>query len=250
MVGDFVCNVCGKQFIAKRALYLHMRGVHTEVEVPCNDCDKIFKSKTKLEYHTRATHQEKNSFYCDVKVGDTRCIYYSATKSNLRAHKKRMHEKTLPNPPELVCGSCDYRTNRKFNLDTHSEKCKISDRSPINHSCNLCNKTFSTKKHLTRHKKLHDRTNNAKPISDVSCVVCKKTFVNTWNLNRHTKKDHGLTEIGNVVKNSVGMAVFTTEALVKEKVSKPTHEKQPLQCDQCDYKSLKRNNLTRHMIRV
>ena len=247
MVGDFVCNVCGKQFIAKRALYLHMRGVHTEVEVPCNDCDKIFKSKTKLEYHTRATHQEKNSFYCDVKVGDTRCTYYSATKSNLRAHKKRVHEKTLPNPPELVCGSCDYRTNRKFNLDTHSEKCKISDRSPINHSCNLCNKTFSTKKHLTRHKKLHDRTNNAKPISDVSCVVCKKTFVNTWNLNRHTKKDHGLTEIGNVVKNSVGMAVFTTEALVKEKVSKPTHEKQPLQCDQCDYKSLKRNNLTRHM---
>ena len=77
--------------------------------------------------------------------------------------------------------------------------------------------------------------------------MCKKTFVNTWNLNRHTKKDHGLTEIGNVVKNSVGMAVFTTEALVKEKVSKPTHEKQPLQCDQCDYKSLKRNNLTRHM---
>ena len=143
MVGDFVCNVCGKQFIAKRALYLHMRGVHTEVEVPCNDCDKIFKSKTKLEYHTRATHQEKNSFYCDVKLGDTCCIYYSATKSNLRAHKKRVHEKTLPNPPELVCGSCDYRTNRKFNLDTHSEKCKISDRSPINHSCNLCNKTFS-----------------------------------------------------------------------------------------------------------
>ena len=69
---------------------------------------------------------------------------------------------------------------------------------------------------------MHDRTNNAKPISDVSCVVCKKTFVNTWNMNRHTKKDHGLTEIGNVVENSVGMAVFTTEALVKEKVSKPT----------------------------
>ena len=97
MVGDFVCNVCGKQFIAKRALYLHMRGVHTEVEVPCNDCDKIFKSKTKLEYHTRATHQEKNSFYCDVKVGDTRCIYYSATKSNLRAHKKRVHEEKPTN---------------------------------------------------------------------------------------------------------------------------------------------------------
>ena len=49
--------------------------------------------------------------------------------------------------------------------------------------------------------------------------------------------------------NSVGMAIFTTEALVKEKVSKTTHEKQPMQCDQCDYKSLKKNHLTRHMLK-
>ena len=117
------------------------------------------------------------------------------------------------NPPKLVYGSCYYRTNAKFNLDRHSEKCKTLDPSPINHSCNLCNKTFSPKKNLTRHKKLHDRTNNAKPICDVSCVVCKKTFVNTWNMSRHTNKDHGLTEIDNVVENSVGIAVFTTEAL-------------------------------------
>ena len=79
--------------------------------------------------------------------------------------------------------------------------------------------------------------------------MCKKTFVNTWNMNRHTKKDHGLTEIGNVVENSVGMAVFTTEALVKEKVSKTTHKKQPLQCDHCDYKSLRKSHLTRHMLK-
>ena len=249
MVDEFVCNVFGMQFITKNALYFHMLGVHTEAEVPCNDCDKIFKSKTKLAYYVRATHQARDRFYCDVKFGDTRCIYHSATKSNLRAHKKRVHEKPVPNPPKLVCGSCDYRTNRKFNLDKHSGKCKTLDPSLINHSCNLCNKTFSTKKHLTRHKKLHDRTNKAKPISDVSCVVCKKTFVNTWNMNRHTKKDHGLTEIGNVVKNSVGMAIFTTEALVKEKVSKTTHEKQPMQCDQCDYKSRKKNHLTRHMLK-
>ena len=45
------------------------------------------------------------------------------------------------------------------------------------------------------------------------------------------------------------MAIFTTEALVKEKVSKTTHEKQPMQCDQCDYKSLKKNHLTRHMLK-
>ena len=54
----------------------------------------------------------------------------------------------------------------------------------------------------------------------VSCVVCKKTFVNRWNMDRHKKNDHGLTERGNVVENSLGIALFTTEALVKETVIK------------------------------
>ena len=151
MVDEFVCNVCGKQLITKNALYFHMLGVHTEVEVPCNDCDKIFKSKTKLAYHIRATHQARDRFYCDVKFGDTRCIYYSATKSNLRAHKKRVHEKPLPNPPKLVCGSCDYRTNTKFNLDRHSEKYKTLDPSPINHRTVL-GWLYSQQNHLLKRK--------------------------------------------------------------------------------------------------
>ena len=45
------------------------------------------------------------------------------------------------------------------------------------------------------------------------------------------------------------MAVLTTESLVKEKVSKTTHEKLPLQCDQCDYKYLRKMNLKRHMLK-
>ena len=155
IVGEFVCNVCGMQFMTKYALYDHNLGVHTEVESLCNGCDKIFRNKTKLTYHIKTTHQEKESFYCDVKSGEIQCIYYSATKSNLRTLKKRVHEKTLQNPLKLVCGSCDNRANTKFNLDRHSEKCKTLDPSPINHSCNLCNKTFSTKKNLTRHTLLN-----------------------------------------------------------------------------------------------
>ena len=68
-------------------------------------------------------------------------------------------------------------------------------------------------------------------------------------MERHTKKDHGLTEIGNVVENSVGMAIFTTEALVKETVIETRPEKLPHQCDQCEYKSLRKLNLKRHMIK-
>ena len=35
MVGDYVCNMCGKQFMAKKGLSDHNWAVHTEVEFPC-----------------------------------------------------------------------------------------------------------------------------------------------------------------------------------------------------------------------
>ena len=52
-VGESVCNVCGKQFMAENALYDHNWGVQTEVKSPCNDCDKIFRNETKLAHHIR-----------------------------------------------------------------------------------------------------------------------------------------------------------------------------------------------------
>ena len=58
MVGEFVCNVRGKQFMAKHALYDHNWAVNTEVESPCNDCDKIFGSKMKF---SRPTHSSNGS---------------------------------------------------------------------------------------------------------------------------------------------------------------------------------------------
>ena len=135
-----------------------------------------------------------------------------------------MHEKTIDVIlPKLVCG---YRTNSKFNLDRHSEKCNRSlNQNSTDHTCNICSKKFSSKKILTKHTKLHNRSKCDTPISASSCVVCKKTFVNTWNMERHTKKDHGLTEKGNVIENSAGIAIFTTEALVKEKVSETRAER-------------------------
>ena len=45
-------------------------------------------------------------------------------KSNLRAHKKRVHEKTIDAiPPKHACGLCGYRTNGKVSLSSHNKKC-------------------------------------------------------------------------------------------------------------------------------
>ena len=66
-------------------------------------------------------------------------------------------------------------------------------------------------------------------------------------MERHTQKAHGLTEKGNVIENSVGIAIFTTEALVKEKVSETRAERLLHQCEMCQYNTVQKANLRRHM---
>ena len=180
MSGDYVCNICGKQFLTKGGLSSHNWAVHNTVESPCTVCDKIFTNKKHLAVHMSNTHAENQRFSCDFKTGESACSYYSTTKTNLMAHKKRVHEKTIDAiPPKHACGLCGYRTNSKFSLSRHKEKCNRSlNQNPIDHICNICSKKFSTKKILTKHRKLHNKSICDTPIRAASCVVCKKTFVN------------------------------------------------------------------------
>ena len=113
------------------------------------------------------------------------------------------------------------------------------NQNPIDHICNICSKKFSTKKILTKHGKLHNKSMCDTPISAASCVVCKKTLVNIWNMERHTKKDHGLTEKGNVIENSAG--------IVKEKLSETRAKRLLHQCEGCQYSSIQKANLRRHI---
>ena len=148
MTADFVCNMCGKQFMAKKALSDHNSAVHKEVESPCNNCDKSFRKKKQLTFHIKNVHAEKQKFYSDTKSGEILCIYYSTSKSNLRSHKKSVHETSMDDiPKKNVCALCGYKTNKKFNLNKHSVKCnKNLDQNPTDHTCNFCSKTFATKK--------------------------------------------------------------------------------------------------------
>ena len=58
-------------------------------------------------------------------------------------------------------------------------------------------------------------------------------------MERHTKKDHGLTEKGNVIENSAG--------IVKEKLSETRAKRLLHQCEGCQYSSIQKANLRRHI---
>ena len=66
-------------------------------------------------------------------------------------------------------------------------------------------------------------------------------------MERHTQKDHGLTEKGNVIENSAGIAIFTTEALVKEKVSETRAKRLLRQCEKYQYSTVQKAHLKRHI---
>ena len=122
MTSDFVCNICGKQFKSQKTLTQHNRDVHSEEDIPCTSCDKTFRTKKHHAFHKSSKHTEKEFLQCDVKSDDTECSYHTTSVSNLNAHKKRMHEKTVNAVQQLVfkfaCSSCDFKTGTKFNLES------------------------------------------------------------------------------------------------------------------------------------
>ena len=89
MVGDYVCNMCGKQFMAKKGLSDHNWAVHEQVESPCNVCDKIFRSKKHLAVHISNTHAENKRFPFDLKSGENACSYYSTTKKQFEGSQEK-----------------------------------------------------------------------------------------------------------------------------------------------------------------
>ena len=148
MICDFVCNMCGKQFKSQKTLTQHNRDVHIELDIPCTLCDKTFRTKKHLANHKSTKHTEKEFLQCDVKSDDTECSYHTTSMSNLNAHKKRVHEKTVNAIQQLqskfAYASCDFKTGTKFNLGRQYLTCKKSLESlPSEKSCKQCRKTFS-----------------------------------------------------------------------------------------------------------
>ena len=250
MSDDLVCNVCGKQFKSQKKLSDHSWATHSDENLPCSSCDKTFRTKTHLANHITNKHTEKEPVQCDFKTNNMTSTYYSTSKGNLKAHKKRVHEKvTVLDQHKFACSSCDFKTDKKFNLERHNVSCKrLREPIPNMSSCNQCGKMFSSQKTLRSHTKVHNKDKAEVSTISVHCVVCQKTFSKQWNLKRHQQKEHGLTEKGNIVQNSLGMAVFTTEALVKERVIQKVHAPASVQCNQCNYKAKTRWLLKRHML--
>ncbi|XP_059809308.1 myc-associated zinc finger protein [Hypanus sabinus] len=164
----FECPVCQQRFKRKDRMSYHVRSHEGGVHRPygCSHCGKGFSRPDHLNSHIRQVHSTERPFKCQT------CTAAFATKDRLRAHMIRHEEKV----PCHVCGkllSAAYITDHM----------KVHNDSP-NHTCDICNKGFTTAAYLRVHARKHHGITMIQPYRLV-CEQCGVFCHTQVQLNGH-----------------------------------------------------------------
>uniref|UniRef100_A0A4W6C3T5 Zinc finger and AT-hook domain containing n=1 Tax=Lates calcarifer TaxID=8187 RepID=A0A4W6C3T5_LATCA len=240
--------------------FQRLRKIYGDLE--CQYCGKLFWYKVHYNVHVR-THTKEHLHYC------TKCSYSSITKSSLKRHQIQKHSGLL-----LPCSnpSCKYTTPDKYKLQahlrTHQEQtvacpvCKNSypehrlkhhiktshpDTLPVQgkglmvqraEKCPYCDSYFlknssDFQQHIWAHQGL-------KPYL---CNVCDYAGRSRSNLkthmNRHNTERRHLCDLCG--------KKFKSKVTLKSHRLSHTNEGKRFQCSECDFTSVSKPSLLRHM---
>lgn len=155
-----ICEVCGKEWSAKKQLWQHLiRSHQVEAARTCGVCLKLCKDYERLDYHLAKAHPnnfkgEGNTNICCV------CGRYHNTHIKLENHATLHfgHEKRALGPL-YRCKHCDMIYNSQRNLDEHEldkHSASLEDDSQDDiFLCDICNKTWESKNLLVQHMNSH-----------------------------------------------------------------------------------------------
>lgn len=144
-------------------------------------------------------------------------------------------------PPVYLCMKCKNRFKSLEELKEHVSMKNLCTKSQL--ICNMCSKTFETKKKLSQHIKIHQE--KAKFI----CDKCGKMYTNQLNLENHKSSVHGdyLDECENVYKCRLCYEKYNNRTDLYAHMKRHAADSQPLLCDTCGKCFSSNHNLRAHM---
>ncbi len=111
------------------------------------------------------------------------CEKSFAQEMAMQVHKTKMHERNEMQP--VKCPKCDKTFKNRRNYLAHN---RDMHRTHDRVRCDICEKSFATKKIMKNHKRLTHH--EAQPAQPAQCTICDKTFPNKRYLHNHTVRKH------------------------------------------------------------
>ncbi|XP_023143081.2 zinc finger protein ZFAT isoform X2 [Amphiprion ocellaris] len=242
--------------------FQRLRKIYGELE--CQYCGKLFWYKVHYNVHVR-THTKEHSHYC------SKCSYSSITKSSLKRHQIQKHsdlQLPCPNP------GCKYTTPDKYKLQAHLRTHQEKGRSA---ACPVCQHSYPENRLKNHIKKSHP---DALPAQGKGlmvqraekCPYCDSYFLkNSSDFQQHIWAHQGLKPYLCNVCDYAGRSrsnlkthmnrhnterrhlcdlcgkKFKSKVTLKSHRLSHTDEGKRFQCSECDFTSVSKPSLLRHM---
>ena len=180
------CKTCGEIVVTGSSKNKSHQQRNHIFSCHANDFTSKINQLTKSEFIAKTQTNEKNKTIqkCEKKEDSSK----EKDDTVQITDRKKLYEEINRQTNLLIrksenmwqCCKCEYKTRERTTILRHAE----THLEGFTHCCNVCDKTFKTRKSFEEHMRNHR-------YGPVECSVCKKSYANKRGLKSHFTLCHG-----------------------------------------------------------